>query len=41
MNDWFPFAHAVKVLSIFVIYRICRLECHISTIAAVCDRCHA
>ena len=27
----------MKVLSIFVISRICHLECHFSTIVAVCD----
>ena len=45
MNDSFSFliqyAYAMKVLSIFLIYRICHLECHFNTIVAVCDRCHA
>ena len=31
----------MKVLSIFLIYRICHLECHFNTIVAVCDGCHA
>ena len=41
----FPFliqkTYAVKVLQIFVIYRICHLKCHFDTIVAVCDGCHA
>ena len=31
----------VMVLSIFLIHRICHLECHFNTIVAVCDGCHA
>ena len=45
INDSFPFliehTYAVKVLSIFLIYRIWHLECHFNTIVAVCDGCHA
>ena len=45
MIDSFPFliqqTYALKVLSIFLIYRICDLECHCNTILAVCDGCHA
>ena len=33
--------YAVKVLSIFMKFRICRLECHFNTIVAVCNGCHA
>ena len=32
---------AVKILSIFMIYRICHLDCHFNTIVAVCDGCRA
>ena len=31
----------MNVLSTFVIYRICHLECHFNAIVAVCDGCHA
>ena len=31
------YAYAVKVLSIFVIYGNCHLECHFDTIVAVCN----
>ena len=45
INDSFPFliqwTCAVKVLSIFLIYRICLLEYHFNTIVPVCDGCHA
>ena len=45
MNDLSLFltqeTYAVKVLSSFVIYRICHLEGHYNTIVAVCGGCHA
>ena len=31
----------MKALSIFIIYKICHLDCHCDTIAAVCDGCHS
>ena len=33
--------YAVEVLSVFIIYRVCHLECHLNTIVAVWDGCHA
>ena len=32
---------AVEVLSVYMVYRICHLECHYITITAVCHRFHA
>ena len=37
----FFWTYTVKVLSIFIIYRICHLECHFNIIVAICEGCHA
>ena len=33
--------YTVEVFSVFIMYRICHLECHFITIVSVCDGCHA
>ena len=43
LNDSFPtqFIYTAEILSVFIIYRICNLECHFNNIVAVFDGCHA
>ena len=42
LNDSFPLSYisSVKILSVFVIYRISHLKCHLNAIVVVCDKCH-